>query len=82
MISLDGNPCFQLLDSRRTKVSFATWVYNGKAINIISSYSFPGKPDQIEYTLSQIWSLASVDKEMRVTLTSPNYSINAVYNKR
>jgi len=81
-LSLDGTPSVKVLDNKRTKKSTVTWSEDGKTMTTVSSYSFPEKPEEIEYTLTQTWSLDNNKKELMVDLTSPAYTIKAVYDKQ
>jgi hypothetical protein len=80
-LSIDGKPGAHVLNNNRTKTSSITWTSDGQSMTTVSAYSLPDKPGEIEYQLSQTWKLAEGGKELIISLTSPGYTIKAVYDK-
>ena len=81
-VSFDSKPCYQLLDSKRTKASAATWSSEGQVLTMANSYSFPDEPDKIEYSILQTWALTNDGKDLIVILKCQSYAIKAVYEKQ
>ncbi len=80
-LSLNNTPCTQLLSNKRMKKSTITWNPGNNEMLTNSSYSIPNNSDLVDYSITQIWTLNKKDKELFVVLTSPSYTIGAVYDR-
>jgi hypothetical protein len=82
VVSLDGKPCTLVLSNGKSKTSSITWFDSQKEMKTVSSYSAPNNPNNIEYILSQVWSLDGSKTVLTIILTAPEYTIKCVYDKQ
>lgn len=80
-ISLDGKASIGGLDGGKFRVSKCTWSADRQKLTIVTNYSPGSDPNEIAYTIKQVWELNKRRKELIVSLTTPGYTIKAVYNK-
>jgi hypothetical protein len=78
---LDGTPYSLVLSDGKTKTSTISWSTDQKEMTTVSRYSAPNNPDEIQYTLSQVWKLNEEKNQLIIMLTSPSYTIKCVYDK-
>lgn len=81
-IPLDGKTYSYTMDNRKTKSSAISWSPDEQTMTTVSTYSKPDQPTEIEYQLTQDWSLQIDGKELKVLLKTPGYMIEAVYDKQ
>lgn len=77
----DSSTVSNILSSQKTRTTAAIFSKDGKTLFLSKSYSKPNQPKEIDYILKEHWELINEGKELLVELTSPSYTIKAVYDK-
>ena len=77
----EGHNSTMLQESQRTRTTSIKFTEDGKSLTLTKSYSKPGDNTQTDYNIIEIWKLTDGGKALLIELTSPKYTIKAVYTK-
>jgi len=77
----EGHDSTMLQASQRTRTTSIKFSEDGKSLTLIKSYSKPGNANETDYKITEVWKLVNDGKQLLIELTSPKYSIKAIYIK-
>jgi len=80
-VPMDSSYVSSLLPNKRTRIANLVITDQGKGVIFNKSYSKPGKAIEIDYSLKERWNLTNDGKELYIELTSPTYTIRAIYDR-